>query len=63
MLELYAKNYGKNKVTKNEFMEWVVKEYIVEQMGRDVDWATVATSTSALQATCIELELIKHTLS
>ena len=37
LLQLYSKIYGKTEVTNKEFMAWVVKGYIAEQMGFEVD--------------------------
>jgi hypothetical protein len=37
LLQLYFKIYGKMEVTNKEFMTWVVKGYIAEQMGFEVD--------------------------
>ena len=37
LLELYSKIYGKTEVTNKEIMTWVVKGYIAEQMGFQVD--------------------------
>ena len=58
LVELYAKIYGKTEVTNNEFMVWVVKGNIVEQMGLKIDWASVASSTSFTLASCVEGDLV-----
>ena len=50
LLQLYFKIYGKMEVTNKEFMAWVVKGYIAEQMGFEVDWASTAASTAVVQA-------------
>jgi hypothetical protein len=50
LLHLYSKIYGKIEVTNNEFMTWLVKGYITEHMGYQVDWASAATSTSFVLA-------------
>ena len=44
-------------------MAWVVKGYIAEQMGFEVDWASAAASTTVVQASRLEGELLKHNLS
>jgi hypothetical protein len=37
LLLLYTKIYGKGDVTNNKFMTWVVKGFIAENMGFEVD--------------------------
>jgi hypothetical protein len=59
LLHLYSKIYGKVEVTNNEFVAWVVKGYIAEQMGLFVDWASTAASTSFTLASQLEVELLK----
>ena len=63
LLQLYSKIYGKMEVTNKEFMAWVVKGYIAEQMGFEVDWASTAASTTVVQASRLEGELLKCNLS
>jgi hypothetical protein len=63
LVELYAKIYGKPEVTNNEFMAWVVKGYIAEQMGCTVDWASAASSTSFTLASRVEGDLIRRDLT
>jgi hypothetical protein len=63
LLQLYAKIYGKMEVTNNEFMTWVVKGYIAEVMGFEVDWAIVAASTALVIASRVEGELMRRDLS
>jgi hypothetical protein len=63
LLQLYFKIYGKMEVTNKEFMTWVVKGYIAEQMGFEVDWASAAASTAVVQASQLEGDLLKRDLS
>jgi hypothetical protein len=63
LLHLYSKIYGKVEVTNNEFMAWVVKGYIAEQMGLSVNWASAAASTSFTLASRLEGELLKRDLA
>jgi hypothetical protein len=63
LLQLYFKTYGKMEVTNKEFMTWVVKGYIAEQMGFEVDWASAAASTAVVQASRLEGDLLKRDLS
>ena len=63
LLQLYSKIYGKTEVTNKEFMAWVMKGYIAEQMGFEVDWASAAASTAVVQASRLEGELLKYNLS
>jgi hypothetical protein len=63
LLDLYYKKYGKREVTNKEFMAWMVKGYIAEQMGHSVDWASAATATSNLVASRLEGDLLKRDLS
>jgi hypothetical protein len=51
------------EVTNNEFMTWVVKGYIAEVMGFEVDWATAAASTALVLASRVEGELMRQDLS
>jgi hypothetical protein len=60
LLQLYAKIYWKAEVTNNEFMVWVVKSYIAERLGLQVDWATAAASTTQILVSWLEGELLKH---
>jgi hypothetical protein len=46
-----------------EFMAWMVKGYIAEQMGHSVDWASAAAATSNLVASRLEGDLLKRDLS
>ena len=62
LTQLYAKIYGKAEVTNNEFMAWLVKGYIAQLMGYDVDWASAAASTAQVLASRIEGELLKREL-
>lgn len=62
LLQLYAKIYGKMEVTNNEFMAWVVKGYIAEIMGFEVDWASAAASTALVLASRVEGELMRREL-
>ena len=62
LMQLYSKIYGKMDVTNNEFMAWVVKGYIEEQMGLDVDWASAVASTALILASRIEGELLRRDL-
>jgi hypothetical protein len=62
-LELYAKIYGKTEVTNNEFMAWVVKGYIAEQMGLKVNWASTALSTSFILASRVGRDLLRRELT
>jgi len=59
LISLYAKIYGSKDVTNNEFMLWVVKGFILECKGEDVDWATVAASTAKEKADRCQRELDK----
>jgi hypothetical protein len=63
LLQLYTKIYGKMEVTNNEFMTWVVKGYIAEVMGFEVDWATTAASKALVHASRVEGELMRRDLS
>ena len=63
LVELYAKIYGKTKVTNNEFMAWVVKGNIAQQMGLKVDWASAALSTSFTLASRVEGDLVRRDLT
>ena len=63
LLELYCKIYGKTEVTNKEIMTWVVKGYIAEQMGFQVDWASAVASTAVVQASRLEGDLLKRDLS
>ena len=45
-------------VTNNELMVWIVKGYIADQMGLDVNWAIAAASTALILASRIEGELL-----
>jgi hypothetical protein len=62
LLQLYSKIYGKIKVTNNEFMTWLVKGYIAEHMGYQVDWASAAASTSFVLASRLEGKLLRRDL-
>jgi hypothetical protein len=63
LLQLYSKIYGKIEVTNNKFMTWLVKGYIAEHMGYQIDWASVAASTSFVLASRLEGELLRRDLS
>lgn len=63
LLDLYSKIYGKREVTNKEFMAWMVKGHIAEQMGHPVDWASAAAATSSLVASRLEGDLLKRDLS
>jgi hypothetical protein len=63
LLELYSKIYDKVDVTNKEFMLWLVKGNIVEQMGFEVDWASAAASTAYVLACRLELDLLKRDLT
>jgi hypothetical protein len=41
-------------------MVWVVKSYIAERLGLQVDWATAAASTTQILVSWLEGELLKH---
>jgi hypothetical protein len=62
-LELYSKIYGKVDVTNKEFMLWLVKGNITKQMGFEVDWASVAASTTYVLACRLESDLLKRDLT
>jgi hypothetical protein len=59
LISLYAKIYGTEDVTNNEFMLWVVKGFILECKGEMVDWATAAASTAKEKADRCQRELEK----
>jgi hypothetical protein len=63
LLELYSKIYGKVDITNEEFMLWLVKGNIAEQMGFEVDWASAAASTAYVLACRLELDLLKRDLT
>lgn len=63
LLELYSKIYGKVDVTNKEFMLWLVKGNIAEQMGLEVDWASAAASTAYVLACRLESDLLKRDLT
>jgi hypothetical protein len=63
LLELYSKIYDKVDVTNKEFMLWLVKGNIVEQMGFEVDWASAVASTTYILACRLELDLLKRNLT
>ena len=63
MISLYAKIYGTEDVTNNEFRVWVVKGFILECKGEMVDWATAAASTANEKADRCQRELEKSRLS
>ena len=63
LVEFYAKIYGKTEVTNNEFMAWVVKRNIAEQMGLKVDWASAASSTLFTLASRVEGDLVRRDLT
>lgn len=50
LINLFAKNYGTPHVMNNEFMSWVVKGYIVEVKGHDINWAKAITCTGRKKA-------------
>ncbi len=43
IIELYVKIYGTTKPSNNELMSWVVKGYITEVKGFEINWAEVAS--------------------
>ena len=63
LISLYAKIYGTEDVTNNEFMLWVVKGFILECKGEVVDWASAAASTAREKADRLQRELEKSRLS
>ena len=63
LISLYAKIYGTEDVTNNEFMLWVVKGFILECKGEVVDWASAAASTAREKADRCQRELEKSRLS
>ena len=63
LINLYAKIYGTEDVTNNEFMLWVVKGFILECKGEVVDWATAAASTAREKADRCQRELEKSRIS
>ena len=46
MLRIYWQIFGTADVTNNEFGTWLVKGYIAQEMGEDVDWAAAAAATA-----------------
>lgn len=62
LVTLYGKIYGTEDVTNNEFMLWVVKGFVLEYKGEDVDWATAAASTAREKADRCLRELEKSRL-
>jgi hypothetical protein len=50
-------------VTNKEFMLWLVKGNIAEQMGFEVDWASAAASIAYVLACRLESDLLKCDLT
>ena len=44
MLKIYWQIFGSADVTNNEFGTWLVKGYIAQEIGKAVDWATMAAT-------------------
>jgi hypothetical protein len=63
LLDMYCKIYGKREVTNKEFMAWMVKGYIAEQIGHSIDWASTAAATFNLVVSRLEGDLLKCNLS
>ena len=63
LLQLCSKIYEKGEITNNEFMVWMVKGYIVETMGFDVNWASAAESTNQLLVSPLKGELLRQELT
>ncbi len=53
IIDLYVKIYGTTKPSKNELMSWVVKGYVTEMKGFEINWAKVV-SCIMREKTCRE---------
>ncbi len=47
-------------ITNNKFMSWVVKGYIVEVKGWDVNWVRATMSTTKEKAHRVQIEKMKN---
>jgi hypothetical protein len=59
LLELCCRIYGTSIITNNEFMSWVVKGYIAQAKGYNVNWARAATLIAKEKARKLVAEKMK----
>ncbi len=52
--------YGTSTITNNKFMSWLIKGYIVETKGRDVNWARATMSTTKEKVHRVQVEKMKN---
>ncbi len=59
LLDLCSQICGMSNVTIHEFMSWVVKGYIGQMKGYNVNWVQMATSTTKEKAHSLGVENLK----